>query len=569
MIHLASDDTDAPTDTFDVIFITGDAYIDHPSNGVALLARLLDDKGYSVGILAQPDPSSIDDFKALGRPRLLFAVTAGLVDSMVANYTPLKKERDRDRLSYGEGMRPDRATIVYTQKAKQAYKGVKVAIGGIEASLRRFSHYDYWQNKVRRSILMDSKADILVYGMGERQMLEILLRLDEGRHLSGICGTAIAVKECDPSWVVLPTYEEVASSKHRFLDSFMAQYTHQDPFRSPPLAEPYGDWHVVQYPPALPLSTDEMDYLYELPFTRKIPHTGRGAPHSMEPVQFSIVTHRGCFGGCSFCALSMHQGRIIQSRSVESIAREAQRFISHPDFKGTIDDVGGPTANMYAMGCTKGRGHATAHSIRTGEEISIPVTTKGCTNPCLYPACPHLDLDHGPYREVLERLRSIDGINHVFIRSGIRHDLALGDRDFIRELCEHHVSGQLKLAPEHTNDRVLALMNKPPLRIFEEFMHTYKKTNEALGKRQYVVPYILIAHPGCSVRSARELGSYLRSRAIAVEQVQVFTPTPMTLTRPFTTRGWTPARAMTSTYHIRTGKKSSKSVLHCPQEMLK
>ncbi|HHN82180.1 MAG TPA: YgiQ family radical SAM protein, partial [Methanomicrobia archaeon] len=477
MIHLASDDTDAPTDAFDVIFITGDAYIDHPSNGVALLARLLDDKGYSVGIIAQPDPSSIDDFKTLGRPRLLFAVTAGLVDSMVANYTPLKKERDRDRLSYGEGMRPDRATIVYTQKAKQAYKGVKVAIGGIEASLRRFSHYDYWQNKVRRSILMDSKADILVYGMGERQMLEILSRLGEGRRLSGICGTAIAVKECDPSWLELPTYEEVTSSKRRFLDSFMAQYTHQDPFRSPPLAEPYGDWHVVQYPPALPLATDEMDYLYELPFTRKIPHTGRGAPHSMEPVQFSVITHRGCFGGCSFCALSMHQGRIIQSRSVESIVREAQRFSSHPDFKGTIDDVGGPTANMYAMGCTKGHGHVMAHSIRTGEDIPIPVATKGCTDPCLYPACPHLDLSHGPYREVLERLRSIEGVNHVFIRSGIRHDLALCDRGFIKELCEHHVSGQLKLAPEHTNDRVLAIMNKPPLCVFEEFMHTYKETN--------------------------------------------------------------------------------------------
>lgn len=529
MIHLASEATPAPDTTFDVIFITGDAYIDHPSNGVAMLARLLDDKGYAVGIISQPDHTSLEEFRQLGRPRHLFAVTAGLVDSMVANYTPLKRERERDRLSYGEGDRPDRASIVYTQKAKQAYKGAVVAIGGIEASLRRFSHYDYWQNKVRRSILMDSKADILVYGMGERQMLEMLDRLKRESSLEGIPGTAMSVKECDPTWGLLPGFEEVASSKDRFLESFMKQCAHQDPFRSPPLAEPYGDWYVVQYPPALPLTTDEMDYVYELPFTRRIPHTGRGPPSSMEPVQFSIVTHRGCFGGCSFCALSMHQGRTIQSRSIESIVREAQGFLDHPDFKGVIDDVGGPTANMYGMGCGKGEGHIPATSIRTSETIRVPVASAGCTDACLYPSCPHLNTDHAPYREVLRRLRSIRGINHIFIRSGIRHDLALHDEAFIRELCEHHVSGQLKLAPEHIVDSVLAIMNKPLRRDFEEFMRIYRRTNEELGKDQYIVPYIIVAHPGCSIDHARELGAYLRSHAIPVEQVQVFTPTPMTL----------------------------------------
>jgi uncharacterized radical SAM protein YgiQ len=433
----------------DILFISGDAYADHPSNGIAVLARLLDSRGYDMGILDQPDSSDADQLGFFGAPRLFVAVTSGLMDSMVANYTPMKREREDDRMGYPNGKRPDRACIVYAQAARREYKGVPVVIGGIEASLRRFAHYDYWQNKVRKSILLDSKADLLVYGMGERQVLEIARRLDEGLPLSGIAGTCEKCKELPEGATVLPGYEEIVASKHAYMSSFLTQRDHQRPGVSPALCEPYGDWNVVQHPPSLPLTTDEMDFLYGLPFSRTVRKTGRGTVHSIDSVQFSLITHRGCFGNCSFCSLAMHQGTVIQSRSIGSIVAEARTFPSHPDFKGIIDDVGGPTANMYGMGCQGRVASISAPSIVDDSPVMVDVPADDCARSCLHPPCPRLCADHGKYRALLRELRGIPGVKRVFVHSGIRHDLALMDCEFMRDLCEHHVSGQLKIAPEH------------------------------------------------------------------------------------------------------------------------
>ncbi len=513
----------------DVLFVSGDAYADHPSNGVAVLAHLLDDKGYAVGILDQPDCSDATAFHSFGTPRLFVAVTAGLMDSMVANYTPMKRERTNDRMGYEGHKRPDRACIAYSQIVRRELKGMPLVIGGIEASLRRFAHYDYWQNKARKSILLDSKADVLVYGMGERQILEIAEQTKGGRTLDGIPGTCIKRKEPPNGAELLPSFDDICASKRSFMGSFLVQRGNQRPGVSPPLSESYGDWHVVQYPPAAPLTTDEMDYLYELPFTRAIRRTGRGTVHAIDTVQFSLITHRGCFGNCSFCSLAMHQGTAIQSRSRESVMREAESFLSHPDFKGIIDDVGGPTANMYGMGCGGGKVHIGAMSLRDGSPVSVDVPEGSCDGACLHPLCPKLSACHGAYRELLCGLRGIRGIRRVFVHSGIRHDLALLDEAFVRDLCAHHVSGQLKIAPEHADNTVLAYMHKPPLESFVAFRDLYRSVNDSLGKRQYLVPYIMVAHPGTTPQRAKALGTMLRSYNIPVEQVQVFTPTPMTL----------------------------------------
>ncbi|MHC1608677.1 MAG: YgiQ family radical SAM protein [Candidatus Methanofastidiosia archaeon] len=530
MIYLNPQEVDNQNiSELDIIFVTGDAFADHPSNGVAILSRLLEDKQYNVGVLDQPQYKELDSFTKLGKPNLFFGVTAGLLDSMVSNYTPLKKERKNDRLGYDKSMRPDRATIVYAQMLRRAYKDTPIIIGGIEASMRRFSHYDYWQNKVRKSILMDSKADLLIYGMGERQILEIATRLKKQESLDGIKGTVVKKKECPSNCIELPPYSKIEKSKKTFLNSFMAQYKNQDPFHSLPLAESYGDWYVVQYSPALPLTTDEMDYVYGLPYSRDPRRTARGKVNSINSVLFSIISHRGCFGGCSFCSLSMHQGKIIQSRSKESIVNEAIGFLSHPLFKGIIDDVGGPTANMYGMGCKDTKDTAITNSIRNGKKVHIREYSEKCTNKCLCPICPQLKTSHRPIIEVLRELRSIKGIKKVFIRSGIRYDLALSDMEFIRELCKHHVSGQLKVAPEHVDDNVLLLMNKPSIEVFEQFKKVYRDISKEVGKRQYLVPYIMVAHPGATSKSARLLQSYLYMHKIPTEQVQVFTPTPMTL----------------------------------------
>jgi len=384
-------------DTYDVIFVTGDAFVDHPTNGAAVLRRVLEARGYRTAVIDQPDIGDKDALCAYGRPRLFFAVNAGLVDSLVANYTPLKRRRERDRLGYQEGLRPDRSLIAYVGAIKRSYKSVPVIIGGIEASLRRFSHYDYWQNKVRRSVLLDSKATVLVYGMGERQILEIAKRCEDNTHLDGIAGTVIQTRDAPPGALVLPSFETACADKEEYIRSFEVQYANQDPFTSPAIVEPYDDGRtIVQYPPSLPLTTEEMDHVYELGYTRMPERTTRGSAVSTIPVEFSIITHRGCFGACSFCALSMHQGRYIQSRSRESILREARSFLDHPRFKGIIDDVGGPTANMYGMGCGVSKGTRKASSIIDSRPIDVPVQGKGCKKACLYPACPHLVIDHTP-----------------------------------------------------------------------------------------------------------------------------------------------------------------------------
>lgn len=528
-IHFHEPGREPPGDGIDILFVTGDAYADHPSNGVAVLSRLLDAHGYHIGIIDQPPHESRGSMAALGTPRLCAAVTAGLMDSMVANYTPLKRVREDESTGYPGVRRPDRATIAYTHAVRRDLKGVPVVIGGIEASLRRFAHYDYWQNTVRRSILIDSKADILVYGMGERQMLEMARRLKDGAPLSGIRGTCTKEKKPPEHCISLPPFIEVSSDKKAFMRSFLLQEGGMHPLRSPPLAESYGAWHVVQHPPSVPLCTAEMDALYELPFTRRVTQTPRGRTRAIEGIQFSIIAHRGCFGSCSFCSLAMHQGTVIQSRSQESILREARSFLSHPDFKGIIDDVGGPTANMYGMGCGGPVDAISVPSIIDGSPVTVHIPRRTCGRTCLNPVCPSLRSDHGPYREVLAALRSLPGVRHVFVHSGIRHDLALGDPAFLDDLCAHHVSGQLKIAPEHADPGVLAAMNKPPVGVYHAFRKAYEESSRRAGKKQYIVPYLMVAHPCSTPAAGRMLQRMLKDHDIPVEQVQVFTPTPMTL----------------------------------------
>jgi uncharacterized radical SAM protein YgiQ len=506
----------------DFLLISGDAYVDHPSFGPAIIGRVLENAGYRVGIVAQPDWRSQRDFVKLGRPRLAVLVTAGNLDSMVSNYTAAKRPRRADDYSPGGvgGKRPDLATIVYANRVRQTFKGLPLIIGGIEASLRRLAHYDWWGDKVRRSLLLDSRADILVYGMGESSLLELADRLAAGDwqselpKLRGICYLA---DEAPQDAVLLPAYESVESDKGAYARAFRIAYLEQDARNGRMMAQQHGDKFLVVCPPSLPLSTAEMDRVYELPYMRQW-HPAYdlfGGVPALEEVQFSLVSHRGCFGSCSFCALTAHQGRVIQARSSDSLLAEAKLLTTLPGFKGYIHDVGGPTANFHELACE-------AQSVRGA------CRDKQCLHPEI---CRNLTVDHREYLRVLRAMRALPGVKKVFIRSGLRYDYMLADKsgEFLRELVEHHISGQLKVAPEHISPRVTDLMGKPGREVFDQFRQRYQELNQELGKQQFLVPYFMSSHPGSTLQDAVQLAEYLRDTGLRPEQVQDFIPTPGSL----------------------------------------
>ncbi|HOI20560.1 MAG TPA: YgiQ family radical SAM protein [Methanothrix soehngenii] len=506
---------------FDIILVSGDAYVDHPSFGAGLLGRVLWDSGYAVGIVAQPDWKKDEDLLRLGRPRLFFGITSGNVDSMVNNFTPNLKRRRRDVYSPGGRLlRPDRAAIVYANQVHSLFPEVPIVLGGIEASLRRFAHYDYWSDSVRQSILADAPADLLVYGMGERPILEVARRLNAGEEIAqirDIPGTA--VKEEVRRWreagrqdaVIIPGFAEVKENKSKYAQAFAAHYKEQDPYHARAVVQPHPKTVVIQNPPALPLSTAELDQIYELPYSRKAHPSYREPIPALEPVRFSITSHRGCFGSCSFCALTHHQGRIVQSRSISSIVREAERLVLMPGFKGIIQDVGGPTANMYGLVCPRWKQGA-------------------CPDRLCSADCPTLEKDHSLQVELLRRLRAIPGVRRVFVGSGIRHDLVMADRSgYLEDLCRHHVSGHLKIAPEHISRTVTECMHKPPRQVLDDFRERFRAASQAAGREQYILPYLMSGHPGCTIADMVELAEYLRDNSMYTEQVQDFTPTPMTI----------------------------------------
>jgi uncharacterized radical SAM protein YgiQ len=508
---------------FDVILVTGDAYVDHPSFGAAIIGRVLRDAGYNVGIIAQPDWKSDADLKKLGKPRLFFGVTSGNVDSLLNNYTANLKIRSDDVYSPGGqgGYRPNRAAIVYSDKLHSIFPDTPIVLGGIEASLRRFAHYDYWSDLVRRSIIADAPADILVFGMGERQVVEIASRLSKGEKIGDITGVpGTVIKMAPAKWrltdhhdqVVLPSFTEVSHDKMLYVKAFNLHYQEQDPVRGKPVAQAHPKTVIIQNKPAMPLGMEELDHVYELPYSRMAHLSYKKPIPALAPVKFSIVSHRGCFASCSFCALTHHQGRIVQSRSIGSMVREVQRMAKMQDFKGIVQDVGGPTANMYSMNCTQWE-------------------TKGaCVDKiCTHPLCKNLDASHHKLVELLRRLREIPGVKKVFIGSGIRYDLILADSSgYLSELCEHHVSGQLKVAPEHVSGMVTNMMHKPSRGVFDEFRKKFTYENRKLGKEQYLIPYFMSGHPGCTIEDMVELAEYIRDNNLYTEQVQDFTPTPMT-----------------------------------------
>ena len=512
-------------DSVDFAYVIGDAYVDHPSFGHAIISRVLESHGYRVGIISQPDWKDPESIQVFGEPRLGFLVSAGNMDSMVNHYSVSKKRRKTDAYTPGGemGKRPDYACVVYGNLIRQTYKKTPVILGGIEASLRRLAHYDYWSDRLKRSILLDSGADIISYGMGERSIVEIADALDAGipvNELTYIDGTVVKVKDrdriCDAEF--LPSYEELKADKKIYARSFYTQYLNTDAFNGKRLAEPYSDHlYVVQNPPAKPLSVTEMDNVYDLPYTRTYhpSYEEKGGIPAISEIRFSLISNRGCFGGCSFCALTFHQGRIVQVRSHDSLLREAELITKEKDFKGYIHDVGGPTANFRHPSCSKQLEHGV------------------CKNrQCLFPKpCGNLDADHSDYVSLLKKLRQIPGVKKVFIRSGIRFDYLLADKkkDFLKELCQYHVSGQLKVAPEHVAQPVLALMGKPEHSIYEKFTAEFNKMNEKIGKKQYLVPYLMSSHPGSTLKEAVELAEYCRDLGYMPEQVQDFYPTPSTL----------------------------------------
>jgi uncharacterized radical SAM protein YgiQ len=511
-------------DELDFVLVSGDAYVDHPSFGTAVIGRVLENRGYRVGIIAQPTWQNSKDFKIFGKPRLGYLITSGNIDSMVNHYTVAKKKRTDDLYSPGGkgGYRPDRATIVYSHRAKEAYSDVPIILGGIEASLRRFAHYDYWSEKVRRSILLDAKADIVVYGMGERQIIEIAEALKSGipvSEISFIRGTVYKTKDKDRPYnpLVLPHYDEILESKKKFTESFMMQYNNMDAIVGKPLLEPYKNWFVVQNPPHEPMSQSELDSIYSLPFMRTyhpVYEKDGGIP-AIKEVKFSLISNRGCFGGCNFCALTFHQGRVVQSRSHQSILAEAEKLVWEPDFKGYIHDVGGPTANFRDKAC----GKQVKHGVCTDKQ-------------CLFPSpCKQLKVDHKDYLKLLRSLRELPNVKKVFVRSGLRYDYLMHDQndEFFKELCEHHISGQLKVAPEHISANVLQKMGKPQKEVYERFVEKYHRINEELGLKQFLVPYLMSSHPGSTLKDAIELAEYLRDLGYMPEQVQDFYPTPGTL----------------------------------------
>ena len=514
-------------DEVDFVLVTGDAYVDHHSFGTAIISRLLERYGYKVAILAQPDYHSAEDFRMFGKPRLGFLINGGVVDSMVNNYSVFKRKRKIDEYAPGgrAGRRPDRAVVVYANRAREAYKDVPVIIGGLEASLRRLGHYDYWSNKVRRSILLDSKADLLIYGMGERAIIEIAEALEAGldiRDITWIRGTCHRAKDVDVSdqeTVILPSYKEITADKKAYARSFALQYRNHDAISARILAEQYDEhlW-VVQNPPQPPLERQELDDIYELPFENEWHpvYDDQGGIPAFKEIKFSIVSARGCFGGCSFCALTYHQGRQVRSRSKESIVREAEALTKKPDFKGYIHDVGGPTANFRFPACEK----QLEHGVCTHKD-------------CLYPGvCKNMKVDHSDYLDVLRAVRQIEGVKKVFIRSGIRYDYLMADPQadaFMEELCRYHVSGTLKVAPEHIAPNVLKNMRKPSKEVFLAFDSKYKKMNEKLGMKQYLIPYLISSHPGSRMEDAVELAVFLKKYGFIPDQVQDFYPTPGTL----------------------------------------
>lgn len=512
-------------DSVDFVYVIGDAYVDHPSFGHAIISRILEANNYRVGIISQPDWKNKKSIDIYGRPRLGFIISAGNMDSMVNHYTVSKKRRHNDAFTPGGvyGKRPDYATVVYGNLIRQTYKDIPVIIGGIEASLRRLAHYDYWSDTVKRSILLDSGADLLLYGMGERSIVEVADALDSGldiRDITFVPGSVYKTKSLDSVYdaIQLPSFKDITENKRKYAESFYTQYINTDPFSGQRMVESYGEHlYVVQNPAAKPLTTGEMDRVYGLNYMRTYhpSYEAVGGVPAIEEVKFSLVSNRGCFGGCSFCALTFHQGRIIQTRSHESIINEAKAFTWDPDFKGYIHDVGGPTANFRHPSCEK--------QLKKGV----------CKNKqCLFPEpCKNLHVDHQDYLELLRKLRALPGVKKVFIRSGIRFDYVNADPDptFLRELCEYHVSGQLKVAPEHVADPVLKRMGKPGNRVYRKFVQDYKNMNEKLGKKQYLVPYLMSSHPGSTMKEAIALAEYLRDLGYMPEQVQDFYPTPATL----------------------------------------
>nr|WP_318716104.1 YgiQ family radical SAM protein [uncultured Treponema sp.] len=534
-------------DQVDFVFVSGDAYVDHPSFAAALLGRLLEANGYTVGILAQPDWKNVEEFRKFGQPKLGFLVSAGAMDSMVSNYTANNKPRSEDVYAHGgvAGHRPDRATNIYVQAIRQAYKGVNVIIGGIEASLRRTSHYDYWSNTVKRSILLDSKADLLLYGMGEHSILEVAALLREGvparqiRNVRGTCWYTSRKEEIPEDAIWLPAFQDISKnteeSRELFARSYLTQEQNTDAINGKILVEPADTRFVVQMPASLPLTTEEFDRVYELPFTRHwhpmydepAENNKRGIP-ALSEVKFSLTSCRGCFGACSFCAITFHQGRRIQARSHESLIEEAKRMTEDKDFKGYIHDVGGPTANFRHDACEK---QAKAGTCPNRDCMGVD-------------PCPNVKVDHTDYVSLLRKLRALPKVKKVFIRSGIRFDYLMMDKDktFFKELVLHHISGQLKVAPEHVSDNVLSLMRKSTHKVYEDFAREYEKTNRELGMKQYLVPYYIAGHPGAGLNEAIETALYLKKTGFVPDQVQDFYPTPGSLATAMYYTGFNPHR---------------------------
>ena len=512
-------------DQVDFVYVSGDAYVDHPSFGHAIITRLLESRGYRVGIIAQPDWRKSESVQVFGEPRLGFLVSAGNMDSMVNHYSVSKKRRKTDAYTPGGemGKRPDYACVVYGNLIRQTYKKTPIILGGIEASLRRMAHYDYWSDKLKRSVLLDSGADVISYGMGEHSIIELAEALDAGipvEDITYIAGTVVKAKSLDSIYdaEILPSFEDLKADKMNYARSFYTQYLNTDAFNGKRLVEPYSEHlYVVQNPPATPLTQMEMDDVYSLPYQRTYhpSYEAKGGVPAIKEIKFSLISNRGCFGGCSFCALTFHQGRIVQVRSHESLIEEAKEITKDKDFKGYIHDVGGPTANFRHPSCKKQIEHGVCK-----------------TRQCLFPSpCKNLDADHRDYVSLLRKLRDIAKVKKVFIRSGIRFDYLLADKkqEFLRELCEYHVSGQLKVAPEHVAGPVLSLMGKPEHKVYEEFTRQFYKMNEKIGKEQYLVPYLMSSHPGSTLKEAVELAEYCRDLGYMPEQVQDFYPTPSTL----------------------------------------
>lgn len=508
----------------DFVFVTGDAYIDHSSFGTAIISRMLERYGYKVGIISQPDWNNIDDFKKLGKPRLGFLVNSGNIDSMVNHYTSMKKRRHNDSYTPGgvSGKRPDRAVIVYANKIREAYKDSAIIIGGIEASLRRLSHYDYWDDSVRRSVLMDSSADLLIYGMGEHQIIEVAEALEGGINIKDITyikGTVFKTKDKSLAYdyIQLPKYSETKISKEEYSKSFKIQYDNTDAVTAKALLEEYEGVYVIQNPPSYPLSEQEMDDVYDLEYEMKChpSYEVLGGVPALKEIKFSLTSNRGCFGSCSFCALNFHQGRVLQTRSKDSIIKEAKKMIEDPEFKGYIHDVGGPTANFRYKSCKKQEEHGVCKDKQ-----------------CLFPSkCKNLKVDHTDYVELLKELRELPNVKKVFVRSGVRFDYVMYDKNkqFLEDLVKYHVSGQLRTAPEHVSNDVLKYMGKPSIEVYNKFVDEFYKINDKVGLKQFVVPYLISSHPGSRLKDAIMLAEYIRDMGYMPEQVSDFYPTPGTL----------------------------------------